>query len=149
MRNKRGREDGECLVFSLYCGDRCSFVSEIGRHLGIIIFSFPLTPADWIGNVQLNRHGAANILILFVLHQYIVSTNILVLLTFQKFAEFLNFLNVSVFLPIGAAGPVPPTYWCYHVSWTDILVQLTWYWCKHMVKIDIIVCTLNIMVLQC
>jgi hypothetical protein len=32
--------------FSLHCGDRCSFVSEIGRHLGIILFPVPLTPAD-------------------------------------------------------------------------------------------------------
>ncbi len=61
MRNKRGREDGKCLVFSLHCGDQCSFVSEIGRHLGIILFPFLLTPANC----------AANILILFVQHQYI------------------------------------------------------------------------------
>jgi hypothetical protein len=33
-------------IFSSHCGDQRSFVSEIGRHLGIIIFPFPLTPAD-------------------------------------------------------------------------------------------------------
>jgi hypothetical protein len=46
MKNKRGREDGKCLVFSLHCGDGCSFVSEIGRHLGIILVPFSLAPAD-------------------------------------------------------------------------------------------------------
>ncbi len=45
------------------------------------------------------------------------------LLTLKKSVRFLNFLNVSVSLPIGAAGPVPPIYWCYHVSCTNILVQ--------------------------
>ncbi len=42
------------------------------------------------------------------------------LLTFKKSSKFFNFLNVSVSLPIGAAGPVPPIYWCYHVSCTNI-----------------------------
>jgi hypothetical protein len=46
MRNKIGREDGKCLFFSLHCGDQRSFVSEIGRYLGINIFPFPLTAAD-------------------------------------------------------------------------------------------------------
>jgi hypothetical protein len=41
-----GQEDGKCLVFNLHCGDRCSFVSDIGRHLGIILFPLLLTPAD-------------------------------------------------------------------------------------------------------
>ncbi len=76
MMNKGGREDVKCLGFSSHCGDRHSFFSEICRHLEIIEFPFPLTPADCLGNLEMSRRGTANILILLVLHQYIGAANI-------------------------------------------------------------------------
>jgi hypothetical protein len=71
MRNKGGREDVKCLDFSSLCGDRRSFFSEIDRRLENMRFCFRSTPAEWIGLVYQSRRGAANILILLVLHQYI------------------------------------------------------------------------------
>ncbi len=70
MRNEgRRQKDGKCSIFISHCGDRCSFVSEIGRHLENMRFRCPSTPGDWLGHVWPNRRGAAGILILFISYQ--------------------------------------------------------------------------------
>ncbi len=46
MRNKGDRVDAKCSVLSYHCGDQCSFVSEIGRHLENMRFRSRTTPAD-------------------------------------------------------------------------------------------------------
>jgi len=77
MRTKGGLEDVKCLDISSHCGDRRAFLFLFGSHLGIILFPLPVTPADWIGIVWLNRRGAANNLVLLVLRQYIGAANLL------------------------------------------------------------------------
>ena len=61
MRMDRPVEGGYRSAFTSHCGDRRSFFFWFGRHVGIILFPFPLTTADWIGIVWTIRHGAANI----------------------------------------------------------------------------------------
>jgi hypothetical protein len=39
-------EGGYQSAFSSHCGDQRSFLFLFGRHLGIILFPLPLTPAD-------------------------------------------------------------------------------------------------------
>jgi hypothetical protein len=46
MRIDRPVEGGYLSAFSSNIGDRRSFLFKFGRHLGIILFPLPLTPAD-------------------------------------------------------------------------------------------------------
>ncbi len=124
MRTKGGLEDVKCLGFSSYCGDQRSFLFLFGRHLGIILFPLPLTPADWIGNVWPNRHGAANNLVLLVLRQYIGAANLLAPIYWRckHLKNLRNFLSCKMSLclrllvlpaQVGATMFVAPIYWCY------------------------------------
>jgi hypothetical protein len=51
-------------------GDRCPFLFLFGRHLGIVIFPFPLIPAQSLVITLSIRAGAAN-----QSHQYIGAEN--------------------------------------------------------------------------
>ena len=118
MRTKGGLEDVKCLDFSSHCGDRRSFLFLFGRHLGIILFPLPLTPADWIGSVWPNRRGAANNLALLVLRQYIGAANLLAPIYWRckHLKNPRNFLSckMSVCLRLLVLpAQVAPIYWCY------------------------------------
>jgi hypothetical protein len=39
-------EGGNRSAFTSHCGDRRSFLFLFGRHVGIILFPFPLTTPD-------------------------------------------------------------------------------------------------------
>ncbi len=129
MRTKGALEDVKCLDFSSHCGDWSSFLFLFGRHLGIILFPLPLTPADWIGIVWPNRPGAANNLVFLVLHQYIGAANLLAPIYWRckHLKNPRNFLSckMSVCLRLLVLpAQVAPIYWCYDVLSTNILVLL-------------------------
>ncbi len=48
MRNKRDGEDGKLYELVSDRGDRCPFLLLVGRHLGLIIFLVPPSPAELI-----------------------------------------------------------------------------------------------------
>ncbi len=129
MRTKGGLEDVKCLDFSSHGGERRSFLFLFGRHLGINLFPLPLTPADWIGIVWPNRCGAANILILLVLRQYIGAANQLAPIDWRckHLKNPRNFLccKMSVCLRLLALqAQVAPVYWCYEHRSTNILMLI-------------------------
>ena len=118
MRMDRPVEGGYRSAFTLHCGDRRSFLFLFGRHVGIILFPFPLTTADWIGIVWTIRRGAANNWVLLVQRQYIGAANLLAPIYWcckhlKNPRKFLSCKMPVCIRLLALQALVAPIYWCY------------------------------------
>ncbi len=144
MRMERVVEGGWPGLMLSHCRDRCFFLFiKFCRHLEKHVFPFPLTPAEWIGNVQLKRQGGAkcsphfsffsvcitkNLGVTGKVQQSIVGTVTVAPIYWWKNASSTNGWRVTNIFQICKISQIffmsaAPLHWCKMVISTNILVH--------------------------